>query len=159
MKVARDALMAALTLSLGACVAASCDEARLTSSPVEPNRSDSVVVPLDLQVRNNGLRGGYVWLGMADQPNTGRWHPFGMAQFMCVTCPRPFVGAGTGYEIVVLDESCAVRARQRTVGGQLLFEIDLGPTFELIPAPPIGDWLPEDSPPADAAGVPCRPPS
>jgi hypothetical protein len=158
MRVRRDTRMAALACTLAAGIAASC--AGAPASPASPERSsDSVVVPLDLQFRNTGLKGGYLWLGMADQPGTGRWHPFGMVEFMCVTCPRPFVGAGAGYEIVVLDESCAVRARQRTVGGHLLFEIDLGPTFELIPAPPIGDWMPVDSLPADVASIPCRPPS
>ena len=117
-----------------------------------------MVLPLDLQVRNSGLPGGYLWLAMADQPMTGRWHHFGMAQFMCVTCPRPFVGFGASYEIAVLDDSCQVRAIQRTAGGQLLVEIDPGPTVRLVPAPPLGDWLPEDSPPADAASVPCSRP-
>lgn len=117
-----------------------------------------MVLPLDLRVRNSGLPSGYIWLAIAHQPNTGRWHAFGMAQFMCVTCPKPFVGFGASYEIAVLDESCQVQAVERTVGGPLLLEIDPGPTIRLVPAPPLQDWLPEDSPPADLADIPCSRP-
>jgi hypothetical protein len=116
------------------------------------------MVPLDLQVRNSGLPGGYVRLSIADQPNQSRWHRFGMAEFLCVTCPEPFVGSGSGYEIAVLDEACGVRATYRVDGGPLLVEIDLGPTFKIVQAPPIRDWMPADSPPADPATVPCVPP-
>jgi hypothetical protein len=116
---------------------------------------DSLVSPLDLQVRNSGLPGGYLWLAMAGQPTTGRWHRFGMAEFICVTCPTAFVGFGTSYEIAVLDESCHVRASLRTTGGQLLVDIDLGPAIRLVQAPPLQDWLPADSAPVDPAAVPC----
>ena len=115
----------------------------------------SLVSPIVLQVRNSGLPGGYLWLAMADQPTTGRWHRFGMAEFICVTCPEAFVGSGTSYEIAVLDESCHVRASLRTTGGKLLVDIDLGPTIRLIEAPPLQDWLPADSAPVDPAAVPC----
>jgi len=92
---------------------------------------------------------------MAGQPTTGRWHQFGMAEFICVTCPEAFVGVGASYEIAVLDESCHVRATLRTTGGQLLVEIELGPTIRLVDAPPLQDWLPADSAPVDPAAVPC----
>jgi hypothetical protein len=116
---------------------------------------NSLVSPLDLQVRNSGLPGGYLWLAMADQPTTGRWHRFGMAEFLCVTCPEAFVGFGASYEIAVLDESCHIRASLRTTGGKLLVDIDLGPTIRLVQAPPLQDWLPADSAPVDPATVPC----
>jgi hypothetical protein len=114
--------------------------------------------PLELQVRNSGLPGGYVWLSIVDQPTQGRWHTFGRAEFICVTCPMPFVGTGTGYEIAVLDDSCAVRARHRPAGGRLLVEIDPGPAIRLIDAPPLADWMPADSSPADPATIPCARP-
>jgi hypothetical protein len=129
------------------------------STGPSPNDStaaeDSLVSPLDLQVRNNGLPGGYLWLAMTGQPTTGRWHRFGMAEFICVTCPEAFVGFGASYEIAVLDESCHVRASLRTTGGKLLVDIDLGPSIRLVQAPPLQDWLPADSAPTDAAAVPC----
>ena len=133
---------------LTACIVAACTEA-----PPLPN-----LAQLDLQVRNSGLPGGYVWLSLAGQPGAGRWHQFGMAEFICVTCPKPFVGSGAAYEIAVLDETCRVRAVHRTTGGQLLVEIDLGPTVRLVQAPPLGDWLPADSAPADPTTIPCSPP-
>ena len=69
-----------------------------------------------------------------------------------------FVATGSDYDLVVLDESCHVRARYQTHGGQLLIEIDPGPAIRLVQAPPLGDWMPGDSPPADPAGIPCSPP-
>ncbi len=138
-----------------AIVVAACVDA---TPPPSTNPAGPALATLDLQVRNSGMRGGYLWLSMADQRETGRWHQFGMAQFMCVTCPRAYGGLGTGYEIAVYDEACAVRARFQTLGGPLLVEIDLGPTIELVPAPPLGDWMPENSLPADAGTVPCSAP-
>jgi hypothetical protein len=108
---------------------------------------------LDLQVRNSGMRGGYLWLGISG--GAGRWHTFGQAEFLCVTCPVPFVGSGSSYEIAVFDEECALRAREHTKGGNLLVAIELGPQITLVPAPPAIDWIPGDSPPADPANVPC----
>jgi len=81
-----------------------------------------------------------------------------MAEFFCATCPVPFVGSGASYEIAVFDESCQLRAVHRPLGGKLLLEIDLGPTFKLIQAPPLRDWLPEVSTPAEPASVPCSAP-
>ena len=142
--------------SLIAQAAAACAEAPAAPSPEETNQS--MVSPLDLQVRNSGLPGGYLWLSVTGQPNVGRWHRFGMAEFICVTCPAPFVGSGASYEIAVFDESCQLRALHRPIGGQLLVEIDLGPTVRLVQAPPLVDWLPSDSAPADLASIPCSPP-
>jgi len=138
---------------LTAIAVAACGAGSAPQSPMAAE--NSLVSPLDLQVRNNGLPGGYLWLAMADQPTTGRWHQFGMAEFICVTCPEAFVGFGTSYEIAVLDESCHVRASLRTTGGKLLVEIDLGPTIRLVQAPPLQDWLPGDSAPVDPTTVPC----
>ena len=140
-----------LLASLG-CLAA-CGAATSSDAPVS-----SAGEPLDLQVRNSGLPGGYVWLSIAGQPNQSRWHRFGMAEFICVTCAEPFVRSGTGYEIAVLDESCGVRATYRVEGRPLLVEIDPGPTVRIVPAPPIRDWMPADSPPADPTSIPCAPP-
>jgi hypothetical protein len=140
---------------LVALAVASCAEDAASPASVEPAPD---LTALDLQVRNSGMPGGYLWLGIADQPSAGRWHPFGMAEFLCVTCPRPFLGAGAGYEIVVFDEACRQLADFRSLGGSLQVVIDLGPTIELVPAPPLGDWIPGDSPPADAGTVPCSPP-
>jgi hypothetical protein len=81
-----------------------------------------------------------------------------MAEFICVTCPMSAVAAGLDYDLAVFDESCQVRARFHTAGGQLLIEIDPGPAIRLVQAPPLGDWMPGDSPPADPAGIPCAPP-
>ena len=131
---------------LAACGVASCAETRI----VPPD-----ALPLDLQVRNSGLPGGFVWLSMTGHPDAGRWHQFGMAEFFCVTCPIQFEGAGGSYEIAILDESCNVRSRERTTGGNLLIEIDPGPVIKLVDAKPLGDWLPGDSAPADPAGIPC----
>lgn len=130
---------------LAACIVASCAEGPVPAS----------AVPLDLQVRNSGLPAGYLWLSMTGHPDTGRWHQFGMAEFFCATCPVPFVGAGASYDVAVLDEACHVRSMERTIGGRLLLEIDLGPTIRLVEAPPLGDWLPEDSTPADPSSIPC----
>ena len=113
--------------------------------------------PLDLQVRNSGLPGGYVWLSTAGDRSQGRWHRFGMAEFLCVTCPVPFVGLGSQYEIAVLDEACVVVDRFQTGGGQWLVEIDAR-TTSLVAAPPLGDWMPGDSEPVSLASVPCLPP-
>ena len=143
---------------LMAVTAAACDLAPAPAAPpvsVEPTPELS---GLDLQVQNSGMPGGYLWLGIADQPNAGRWHRFGMAEFLCVTCPRPFLGAGAGYEIAVFDDACQQLANFQSRGGSLQVLIDLGPTIELVPAPPLGDWMPGDSPPADAGTVPCSPP-
>lgn len=142
--------VAILALIVAACVDA--------SPPPSANAPGPAIAALGLQVRNSGMSGGYLWLSMADQRQTGRWHQFGMAEFMCVTCPRPFGGIGAGYEIAVFDEACALRARFRTLGGQLQVAIDPGPTITLVPAPPIGDWLPGDSEPAGAGIIPCSPP-
>ncbi len=140
---------------LVAIAVTACAEEATPPASIEPGPALSA---LDLQVRNSGMRGGYLWLGIAEQPSAGRWHPFGMAEFLCVTCPRPFLGAGAGYDIAVFDEACALQARFQTLGGLLLVAIDLGPTIELVPAPPLGDWIPGDSAPADAGTVPCAPP-
>jgi hypothetical protein len=110
---------------------------------------------LDLQVRNSGIRGGFVWL---ESPAEGRWHRLGQAEFLCLTCPVPIAENVLGYEIAVLDDSCVVVARHQVVGGELLLEIDPGPVVRLGPAPPLGDWLPGDSAPLDRASVPCPPP-
>ena len=144
----RFALLIAATGSIVACGAGTRSDAP----------RPSLVVPLDLQVRNSGLRGGYVWLSVAGDQTQSRWHRFGQAEFICVTCPEPFVGSGSGYEIAVLDESCRLQARYRVEGGALLVEIDLGPTLQIIPAPPLLDWMPEDSSAADPANIPCGPP-
>jgi hypothetical protein len=113
--------------------------------------------PLDLQVRNSGLPGGYVWLSTVGDRSLGRWHRFGMAEFLCVTCPVPFVGSGSPYEIAVLDEACVVVDRFETAGGQWLVEINPRSTA-LVEAPPIGDWIPGDSEPVGPEHVPCLPP-
>jgi hypothetical protein len=147
----------ALALLLAIAIAA-CDLAPAPAAPAVPVEPVPALSALDLQVRNSGMPGGYLWLGIADQPNAGRWHPFGMAEFLCVTCPRPFLGAGAGYEIAVFDESCQQLASFQSSGGSLQVAIDLGPAIELVPAPPLGDWMPGDSPPADAGTVPCSPP-
>jgi hypothetical protein len=147
--------MRLLALAVLAIVVAACTEAPPSPSA---NANGPPIAALDLQVRNSGMPGGYLWLSMADQRQTGRWHQFGMAEFMCVTCPRPFGGIGAGYEIAVFDEACALRARFRTPGGELQVAIDLGPTITLVPAPPLGDWLPGDSAPVDPGTVPCSPP-
>jgi hypothetical protein len=138
-------------------VVAGCAEAPTAPAPA-PNESRRALSALDLQVRNSGLPGGYLWLGIADQPGAGRWHQFGMAEFLCVTCPRPFVGAGAGYQIAVFDDSCRQVANFRSSGGPQQVAIDAGPTIELVPAPPLGDWLPGDSEPARAGTIPCTPP-
>ena len=115
------------------------------------------VGPIDLQVRNSGMPGGYLWLSVTGDRSQGRWHQFGMAEFLCVTCPVPYDGSGPEYEIAVLDESCVVEGVLQAGAGQWLVEIDFGrPT--LVEAPPLGDWMPGDSVPATAASVPCLPP-
>lgn len=119
---------------------------------------DAGTATLDLQVRNSGMPGGYVWIAKADERANGRWHRFGMAEFICVTCPTPFTGSSAGFIVAVFDESCVVRGGFQTPGGQRLVEIELGPTIRLIEAPPLGDWLPADSTAADPATVPCPPP-
>jgi|SRR6187402_671568 len=139
---------------LGAILAEGC--AAPSPSPTAADAPDLAV--LDLQVRNSGLRGGYLWLSMADQPQTGRWHQFGSAEFVCVTCPNAFRGIGSGYEIAVFDEACDLHGHFRTLGGRLQVAIDLGPTITLVPAPPLGDWMPADSLPAEPGTVPCSPP-
>jgi hypothetical protein len=155
-RVGRRALGRFLVLaSFTVIVVSGCAEAPASPSA---NEEGPALSALDLQVRNSGLPGGYLWLAMADQRNTGRWHRFWMAEFMCVTCPRPFGGIGTGYEIAVFDEACQLRARFRTPGGALQVAIDPGPTITLDVAPPLGDWLPGDSIPADPATIPCSPP-
>jgi hypothetical protein len=115
-----------------------------------------VLPRLDLQVRNSGLRGGYLWLSITG--GAGRWHQFGQATFSCVTCPVPFGGTGPSYDIAVLDESCRMVAKHQATGGELLLEIDIGPVVKLVEAPPLQDWMPEDSAPADPATVPCASP-
>ena len=127
-----------------------------TSPSPEPGADGPPLPRLDLQLRNSGLRGGYLWLAITG--GGGRWHQFGMAEFICVTCAVPFGGSGESYEIAVLDETCQVRAVHQAPGGQLLVEIDLGPKVTLVQAPPLGDWMPVDSAPADPSRVPCYPP-
>ena len=140
-------LRALLLASSLACVVAACSDA--------PTIDDAG--PIDLQVRNSGLPGGYLWLSTAGDRSQGRWHPFGLAEFLCVTCPVPYDGSGPGYDIAVLDESCVVRGVFQAGEGQWLVEIDFGkPT--LVAAPPLGDWMPGDSMPATPASVPCLPP-
>jgi hypothetical protein len=147
-----------LTISaFAALVVAACAGPAPSASWAAP-ADDSVLLPLELRVRNSGLPGGYLWMSVVDQPGTGRWHRFGMADFFCATCPVPFAHVGAAYEIAVLDESCQLRAAQRTIGGKLQVEIDLGPTIKLVEAPPLGDWIPGDSPPADPGSIPCSPP-
>jgi hypothetical protein len=116
------------------------------------------VSPLDLQVRNSGLRAGFLWLAGADEPDRGRWHAFGMATFSCVTCPTTFTGSSSGYAITVFDDACRQMASARTLGGGLIVEIDPGPVVRIGAAPPLGDWLPEDLPPVDPSSVPCARP-
>lgn len=142
---------------IGALVVAACAGPTPSTSSAPP-ADESVLVPLDLRVRNSGLPAGYLWLSMTGQPGTGRWHRFGMAEFLCATCAVPFVGVGATYDVAVFDESCQLRAAHRTLGGQLQVEIDPGPTIKLVEAPPLGDWLPGDSPPADPGSIPCSPP-
>ncbi|MGZ5408337.1 MAG: hypothetical protein ACXWDG_11210 [Aeromicrobium sp.] len=113
---------------------------------------------LELQVRNSGMPGGYVWFARAEDRSSGQWHRFGMAEFLCVTCPTPFAGSEAGFVIAVFDESCSVRGGFRTPGGHRLVEIDLGPVVRVIEAPPLQDWLPADSIEANPANVPCVPP-
>jgi hypothetical protein len=139
-----------------AIAVAACAEAPEPRGP--DGTQGSVVSPLDLRVRNSGIQGGYLWLGMVDQPSSGRWHRIGEAEFGCVTCPKPFVGFGSSYVVVVLDEACRVLAAFQPLGGQLQVEIDIGLPIKLIKAPPLGDWIPGDSPPADPATIPCAPP-
>lgn len=146
-------------LSLVALVVSACAAAPASINPVGPSPDDNALLPLDLQVRNSGLSSGYLWLSITGQPGAGRWHQFGMAELICVTCAVSMVGSGTSYELAVVDESCQVRVVRRTVGGRLRLEIDPGPTFRLLEAPPPGDWLPTNSAPADPATIPCAPPS
>ena len=155
----RTTRRAALLTTLLAATAASCGPAPITPpdgiATVAPG---GAVVPLELEVQNSGLPGGYVWLGLTDQPATGRWHQFGMAVLMCVTCPVPLAGIGASYDIAILDKACAVQAALRTPGGHLRWEIGPGPQFSLAPAPTGGDWIPGDSEPAKPGTVPCTPP-
>jgi hypothetical protein len=114
------------------------------------------VSALDLQVRNSGLASGFIRLSIPGDPTSERWHGFGTAEFVCVTCPVPYASRAGPYEIVLLDERCRVVATLPTAGGHLLLEIDPGPTIRLGVAPPLGDWLPGDSMPLEVADVPCR---
>jgi hypothetical protein len=142
------ALLVASLASLAAC------EELSAPTPVE------TIHPLNVQVRNSGLPGGYLWLAVIGQRAQGRWHHFGEAEFICVTCPEPFIGTGShGYELAVLDESCRLLEFAGGVaGGSLLVEIDPGPTITIDDAPPLGDWMPADSTPAPLGNVPCSPP-
>lgn len=123
-----------------------------------PTPVDRTVLPLNVQVRNSGLPGGYIWLGNPAEPGAGRWHRFGRAEFICVTCPEAFIGSGFGYDIDVFDEACRQLNGLRVDGGNLLVEIDPGPTIRVDHAPPLGDWMPADSTPAPLGSVPCSPP-
>jgi hypothetical protein len=123
------------------------------SATTEPAGEAAPLQKLDLQVRNSGLHGGYLWLGVTG--GAGRWHRFGQAELLCVTCPVPFSGSGPSYEIAVFDEQCQLHAREHTPGGSLQVAIELGPRITIVPAPPVIDWVPGDSPPIDAAEVPC----
>jgi hypothetical protein len=116
------------------------------------------VIPLELEVQNSGLPGGYLWLGITDQAASGRWHRFGDAELLCVTCPVPLPGVAASYDIAIFDETCVLRSARRTPGGHLRWEIGLGPTFTLAPAPVGGDWIPGDSAAAAPGRVPCTPP-
>lgn len=144
--------VAFLTLLVGACTDLPA------TSPGFTTRPDESAIPLDLQVRNSGLPGGLLWVAVTGRTETGRWHQLGTAEFLCVTCPQPLPGIGPTYDLAVLDATCQVREAFRTVGGSWQIEIDLGPTFKLIPVPPLGDWLPADSAPADLSMIPCSPP-
>jgi hypothetical protein len=119
----------------------------------EPAAEASPLEKLELQIRNSGMHAGYLWLGITG--GAGRWHTFGQAEFLCVTCPVPFTGAGPSYEIAVFDEACQLLARDHTNGGHLLVAIELGPRISLVPAPPITDWVPGGSAPAAIDDVPC----
>jgi hypothetical protein len=144
-------VVALLTVLANAC----------TDVPPPSSGSPSPVgasVPLDLRVRNSGLPGGLLWVAVTGDGETGRWHRLGTAEFLCVTCPQPLPGIGPTYDLAVLDGSCQVREAFRTVGGPWQIEIDPGPTVKLIPAPPLGDWLPADSDPAEPTTIPCSPP-
>ncbi len=115
------------------------------------------LAPLDLQVRNSGLKdGGYLWLAITG--GAGRWHRFGQAELVCVTCPVPFGGVGPSYDIAVFDLACQLRGRFQTTGGSLQVAIDLGPSVTLVAAPAVTDWMPSDSTPVDAGDVPCAQP-
>lgn len=115
-------------------------------------------VPLDLRVRNSGVPDGLLWLAVTGEPETGRWHHLGTAEFLCITCPQPLPGIGPTYDLAILDASCQVRWAFQTVGGNWQVEIDPGPTVKLIPAPSLGDWMPSDSGPADQVAIRCTPP-
>ena len=104
------------------------------------------------------MPGGYLWIAISDDPATGRWHRFGMAELLCVTCPVPLARPAASYDIAILDEACAVRSARRTAGGALRWAIEIGPRFSLDAAPTGGDWIPGDSAPADPGSVPCAPP-
>ena len=140
---------AALLLSLIAVIATGCG----VDAVADQAEGGRPLPKLDLQVRNSGLHGGYLWLGITG--GGGRWHRFGQAEFLCVTCPQPFGGSGPSYEIAVFDEQCQLHAREHTQGGNLQVAIDLGPRITIVPAPPVIDWMPGESAPIDAAQVPC----
>ena len=123
------------------------------SGAAEPAVQAPPLEKLELQVRNSGMHGGYLWLGITG--GAGRWHTFGQAEFLCVTCPVPFSGSGPSYEIAVFDEECQLHAREHTRGGNLQVAIESGPSISVVAAPPIIDWVPGESPPADVAQVPC----
>lgn len=118
-----------------------------TDSPGPPAQA------LDLVLRNSGFDGGFVHLAVTGQPTTGRWHAFGMAELVCLTCSTPF-GRGPRYDIVLLDDACRLISEFHTVGGDLSLEIDPGPSVALQAAPPPSDWMPADSPPMDGP-PPC----
>lgn len=137
-----------VALSLAVVVAVGCG-----GTAADPGTQAPPLQTLDLQVRNSGMEGGYLWLGITG--GAGRWHKFGQAEFLCVTCPVPFGGSGPSYEIAVFDEECRLRAREHAQGGSLQVAIDLGPRISLVAAPPVIDWIPGESPPMDPAQVPC----
>jgi hypothetical protein len=114
---------------------------------------------LELQIRNSGLPGGFVWVARADDPASFRWHAFGMAEYLCITCPTPFDGSTAGFLVAILDEQCVEHGVLRLAPGPNLVAVDLGPVVTATSPPTGGDWLPGDSPPLAVGAVPCSPPA
>lgn len=126
-----------------------------------PSASSGPVAPatLELQVRNSGLPGGYVWVARADDPGSFRWHGIGMAEYICVTCPVPFEGSTAGFIVAILDKNCAGHGIVRLTPGAHLVAVDPGPTVTATTPPVGGDWLPVDSQPLAVGSVPCGAPT
>lgn len=148
-------LIAIITLAIGVLA---CGEPAPSPGPTDALPSAAALQPLDLVIRNSGLPGGFVLVSVTGQPTVGRWHSFGMAELLCLTCPEPFNASGPSYELVVVDEACKVMSVNRTLGGDLWLEIDPGPIVRLGEAPPPGDWIPSESPPMEASTPPCATP-